>query len=116
MSISRSGGLLGKLLHEPLGGRGELRAATLPMLDSLDVHAQRLAPLRRFRIVEADALEKLARRRPARVRHHQVEERALVGAAALQSNHHHSLVLRKPRKGADYTGKNGPFGAALAPR
>src|SRR5215510_2794910 len=74
MSINRSGGLLGKLLHEPLGRRRELRTTPLPVLHALDVHAQRLAPLRRLGIVEADALEKLARRRPARVRHHQVEE------------------------------------------
>src|SRR5689334_19120975 len=98
MSISRSGGLLGKLLYQPLGGRRELRAAPLPMLHALDIYAQRLAPLRRLGVVEADALEKLARRRPARVRHHQVEERALVGAAAPQSNHHHLEILRNREK------------------
>src|SRR5437762_13933615 len=92
ISISRSGGLLGKLLHEPLGGWRELRTAPLPVLHALDLHAQRLTALRRFGIVKADALEKLARRRPARVRHHQAEERALVGAAALQPNHDHSEV------------------------
>src|SRR5919201_2682086 len=77
ISISRSGGLLGKLLHEPLGGPRELRAAALPILHPLHVHAQRLAPNGCLRIVEAQALEKLARCGPARVGHHEVEERAL---------------------------------------
>src|SRR5258708_17830266 len=100
MSINRSGGLFDKLLHQPPGGQRKLRTAPLPVLHPLHVDAQRLAPLGRLRIVEAQALEKLARGRPARIGHHQVEERTLVGAAALQSNHHHLSLLRtcgKPR-------------------
>src|SRR5438128_1347052 len=98
MSINRSGGLFDKLLHEPLGGRRKLRAALLPVLHPLHVDAQRLAPLGRLRVVEAQALEKLARSRPARIRRHQVEERTLVGAAAPQSNHHHLSLLRNGEK------------------
>src|SRR5437870_10165272 len=84
MPISRSGGLLGKLLHEPLGGERKLRAAAFPVLHALHVDAQRLAAFGCLWVVEADALKELARRRPARISYHEVVERALVGVAALQ--------------------------------
>src|SRR5260221_12176056 len=98
MSTNRSGGLFDKLLHQPPGGQRKLRTAPLPVLHPLHVDAQRLAPLGRLRIVEAQALEKLARGRPARIGHHQVKEGTLVGAAALQSNHHHLRLLRNREK------------------
>src|SRR5512140_3723803 len=46
-SINASGCFLGlaKLLDEPHHGRRGLRALAFPVLDALDVHAQRLAPL-----------------------------------------------------------------------
>src|ERR1044071_6205986 len=108
IGISPSGSLLCKLLDEALRRRRELRALPGPVLDPLHVDAQRLAALRRLRIVEPQPLDELARRRAPRISNHHVIERALVRAAALQSNHHHGKKPRKPRKGADYTGLFAP--------
>src|SRR5689334_9997814 len=80
---------LAKLLHEPHHRGREPRALAFPVLDALDIHAQRLASLGRLRIVEADALEETPGRRAARFGHYQVIEGALVRAAARQSNDNH---------------------------
>src|SRR5689334_15804767 len=115
MPINRSGGLFCKLFDEALGRGRELRAPALPVLHALEIDAQRLAAFRGLGIVEAETLEELARGRAPRVRHHEVEKRTLVGAAAPESNHYHLGMLRKPRKGADYTGNFCLFGRLLAP-
>src|SRR3972149_5951854 len=62
----RSGAFFDNLLPEPRRGRRELRALRLPVLQAFHVHAQRLAPLGRLRVVEADALDELALRRAAK--------------------------------------------------
>src|SRR5215213_11963934 len=84
-----SGSLFGKQLYEPLGCRRELRALAGPMLDALEIHAQRLAARRGLRVVEAEPLKELALHRTSRIGHHHVIEGPLVGAAARQSNHYH---------------------------
>src|SRR6185295_7794316 len=89
MSTRSSGGLLGKLFHEALRAQRELRALAGPVLDALHVDAQPLAALRGLRVVKPEPFEELAARRAARIRDHQMEERPLVEAAALQSNHNH---------------------------
>src|SRR5512134_2596912 len=89
ISSSFLGGFLAKLLHEARRRRRKLSALASPMLHALHVHAQRLAALRRFRIVEPEPLDELLARRAPRIGHHHMEERPLVRAAALQSNHHH---------------------------
>src|SRR5205823_11920023 len=103
-----------KLLHEPRRRAGELRALAGPVLYALHVDSQRLAPLGRLGVVESHALQELSGRRTPRIGHHQVIERPLVGAASLQSNHHHWEMLRGPRKGADYTGEIRPLGRICA--
>src|ERR671913_594852 len=99
-----SGCFLCKLLYKARRGTGQLCALAGPVLDALHVDAQRLASLRRLRVVEPESLDELAARRAPRIRHHHVVERTLVRATPAQSNHHHFGRLRKPRKGADYTG------------
>src|SRR5512134_1286340 len=86
---SVSGGFLCKLLYKARRRARQLRALAGPVLDALHVDAQRLAPLRRLRVVEPETLDELAARRAPRIGHHHVVERTLVRPAPAQSNHHH---------------------------
>ena len=59
----------------------ERRALALPVLHALHVHAQRLAPRRRLRVVEPEPLDELGLHVPPRIGDHHVIERPLVRAA-----------------------------------
>ena len=95
--------MLSKLLQEARSSSRKERPLRLPVREALAVDAQRFAPLRRLGIVEAEALDKPAVSRTARVSHNNVEERPLFGAAASQANHNHWVACRRKAKGRDFT-------------
>jgi hypothetical protein len=78
-----SGGLLlAKLFHEARRGIGEYGALALPVRQTLAIDAQRFATLRRFGIIETEALDETAVARAARIRYDEIEEWPLLGATA----------------------------------
>jgi len=70
------------LLHEARGGGRKDRALTLPVGEALAIDAQRLVTRGRLRVVETETFDEAAVTRAARIGDHDVEERALLGAAA----------------------------------
>jgi hypothetical protein len=73
-----------------LDALADLRANALPVLYTLEVEPQALFLPTRHRIEETDALDPSAVAFVPDVRHHDVIERPLLGAAACQSNFYHA--------------------------
>src|SRR6266571_3092192 len=97
----------------------EPRALPPPEMEPVDREAQRLAALRRLRIVEADALDEALVGGPARIGDHHVEKGPSLGPAARKTNHNHDkrpvekgVILRELRGG--WQGKSG-FGLSASP-
>jgi len=80
---------LRRALDETGDGIGDLGAALLPERHAVDGEAQRLLVRGRDGIVEADALDEAPVAPVARIRDDDVEEGALLGAAASQSDDDH---------------------------
>ena len=59
------------------------------MRETLLVQAEGFAALRRLWIVKSDTLDETAIAGTTRIGNHEIEERALFGTAARQTNHYH---------------------------
>src|SRR5690349_1215015 len=88
----RSGGAL-RLLDETLDGGRELGAVAGPVLDAVERDPQRLLAAGRDRVVETDALDEAAVAAQARIGDDDVEEGALLRAAAGEPDDDHERVL-----------------------
>src|SRR6516225_363987 len=83
-----------RFLHETLDGRRQLRANALPVRQAVLSDTQRFA-LRGDRVVEADALDEAAVTTVARIGSNDVVERALLRAAASQTDDNHMKSFGK---------------------
>jgi hypothetical protein len=79
------------LLDEALDRRRHLRAVAGPVLDAIEGDAQRLLGPRRDRVVETDALDEATVAAQARIGDDDVEEGALLRAAACQPDDDHGV-------------------------
>jgi hypothetical protein len=87
---------------------GELGAALLPIADAVERQAQALLAFPGDRVVEADSLDEAAVASIARIRNHDIEKRALLGASTGKSNDDHDAIRLDRKRGGLYDGKRTP--------
>src|SRR5450755_4423497 len=90
--LAGSGGRL-RLLDQALDRGRHLRAVARPVVDTVESDAQRLLGAGSHRVVEADALDEAAVAAQARIGNNDVEEGALLCAAACKPDHDHDVPL-----------------------
>jgi hypothetical protein len=91
-------GRLTELLYQAHCRVRQLCAFALPERHTVQLNAQGLLALGRFRVVETDTLDETAVAGEARVSHYHIEERALSGTPARKSNHHHDVHPQKAKR------------------
>ena len=76
-----------------------MRAMALPEREALGIDYQTIFVRGGDRIVVTDALDKAAVAAIARIGHHHIEKRTLLGAATGETNNNHGVLLKSGKAG-----------------
>jgi hypothetical protein len=91
MGSESSGGWLGTgTLDQPGNRIAQLRTLALPMTDAVELQSQRFTAFRRERIIETQTFDETAIATIARIRHHYVKIRTVLGTATGKTNDYHN--------------------------